>query len=527
MRHCLLLRVLPLAALFAPHGISAASCDSLAGTKIPDTKIVETREITPSPAFTAENPIFGGTTVEHPFCRVIGTIAPAIKFEVWLPIALNWNGKLQGVGNGGVAGAINYPGMAAALERGYATVSSDLGHEGGFIDFRFAMGHPGLVADWGHRATHEMTLAAKSIAETFYGRPPVHSYFTGCSGGGRQGLMEAQRYPEDYDGIVAGDPTSDFTRLTLGGRLWEAIATLKDPAAYIPASKIPAIAAAVDAICDAQDGVKDGIINDPRQCRFDPATIQCKGPDSDECLTAPQVSALKTIYAGAVNAKGERIFPGYVPGGELGPGGLARYLSGSAPKQGGQFLYADGFARYMVKEDAKFDPLTFDFDTDMPRAVAKLSKAIDATDPNLAAFKAHGGKLIQYHGWSDPGVSPLSSIAYYESVVRSFDPGHVGGLQIGGATAQAWRETSDFYRLFMVPGMQHCVGGPGPDHFDALAALEDWVERKTPPEKIVASHRTNGATDRTRPLCYYPNAAWWNGQGSTDEAQNFACVNGR
>jgi len=519
----LLFLALPgLAVLIHASSGLAASCESLSALKLPDTAIREAREIIPAPSFTAGNPVFGPATVKTAFCRVTGTIAPAIRFEVWLPIAPAWNGKLQGVGNGGVAGAINYPAMATALERGYAAVSSDLGHEGGFIDFSFAMGHPGLVADWGYRATHAMTDKAKAVIETFYGRAPSHSYFTGCSGGGRQGLMEAQRYPDDYDGIVAGDPTSDFTRLTLGGRLWAAIATLKDPASYIPAAKIPALAAAVNKACDAQDGVEDGIVSDPRQCRFDPATIQCKGADDSSCLTGPQVTAVRRIYAGAINTKGERIFPGYMPGGELGPGGWASYLSGAAPRQGGQFQYADGFVRYMVFEDPKHDALTFDFDRDLPRAVAKLSKVIDATDPDLAAFKARGGKLIQYHGWSDPGVSPLSSVNYYESVVRTAEPPHPGRPSF-----RAWRETWDFYRLFMVPGMQHCTGGPGPDHFDALAALEDWVERKTPPETILAAHLTDGVADRTRPLCYFPNAAWWTGQGSTDRAENFACVNGR
>jgi feruloyl esterase len=318
--------------------------------------------------------------------------------------------------------------------------------------------------------------------------------------------MEAQRYPGDYDGIVAGDPTADFTRLTLGGRLWEAIQTLKDPTHYIPASKIPAIAAATVAACDGLDGVKDGIIDDPRHCRFDPATIQCKpGADSDNCLTQGQVAAVNAIYAGSTNAKGERIFPGYLPGGELGPGGWATYVSGTAPGKASQLLYASGFVRGMVKEDPNYDPLSFDFDKDMPAAIAKLSHIIDATSPDLAAFKARGGRLIQYHGWSDPGVSPRFSTEYYARVTQKMgDP-------------------SDFYRLFMVPGMQHCVGGPGPDRFDALAALEQWVEHGKPPAGIVAAHMTNGVADRTRPLCPYPEVAHWDGSGDTDKAESFTC----
>jgi feruloyl esterase len=256
---------------------NAASCENLATLKLPQTTIDSAAATAP---FNATDPMFGPFAVKNSFCRVAGTIAPAIKFEVWLPEARAWNGKLQGVGNGGVAGSIAEGGLAQALARGYAGVSSDLGHEGGAIDFRFAVGHPEQVADWGYRATHEMTVAAKAIVAAFYGRAPARAYFTGCSGGGRQGLMEAQRFPGDYDGIVAGDPTADFVRLTLGGRLWEAIQTLKNPARYIPASKIPAIAKATAAAC--ADGA--GVIDDPRRCAFDPAAIQCKAGDADNCL---------------------------------------------------------------------------------------------------------------------------------------------------------------------------------------------------------------------------------------------------
>jgi feruloyl esterase len=487
--------------LAAPAG--AATCEDLASVKIPAVTIQSAAAAAP---FAATDPMFGPFAVKAGFCRVSGTIAPAIRFEVWLPEPSAWNGKLQGVGNGGVAGSIAEASLAQALARGYAAVSSDLGHRGGAIDFSFAVGHPELVVDWGYRATHEMTVAARAITAAFYGKPPVRTYFTGCSGGGRQGLMEAQRYPADYDGIVAGDPTADFTRLTLGGRLWEAIQTLKDPARYIPASKIPAIAAATLNACDAIDGIADGVIDDPRRCHFDPASIQCDAEDNDDCLTAPQVAALEAIYAGARNSKGERIFPGYQPGGELSPMGWASYVSGDAPGHASQALYGGNFVRFMVMEKADYDPLTFDYDVDLPRAVAKLSATIDATDPNLAPFAAHGGKLIQYHGWSDPGVAPESSVDYYERVTKALG-----------------KPPIDFYRLFMVPGMQHCIGGPGPDHFDALTALERWVEQGEAPERIVAAHMTGGRIDRTRPLCPYPQVARWTGTGGLDDAANFTC----
>ncbi len=482
----------------------AGTCESLTGLKLASNKVSSATESAP---ISATDPMFGRFFVKDSFCRVSGTIAPAIRFEVWLPAPQSWNGKLQGVGNGGVAGSIAEGSLATAMARGYAAVSSNLGHDGGPIDFSFAIGHPALVKDWGYRATHEMTVTAKAIITAYYGKPPARSYFTGCSGGGRQGLMEAQRYPADYDGIIAGDPTADFVRLTLGGRLWEAIQTLKDPSRYIPQSKIPVIAAATTTACDEADGLKDGIIADPRQCHFDPATIQCKADDGSDCLTEGQVAALKAIYAGSTDSKGRQIFPGYMPGGELGPMGWATYVAGTAPGKASQRLYGGNFARDMVKGDPTFDPLNFDFDKDMPVAIAKLSKDIDATDPNLMAFKLRGGRLIQYHGWSDPGVSPLSSVNYYEAVTKKLgDP-------------------ASFYRLFMVPGMQHCVGGPGPDHFDALAALEAWVEHGKAPTEIVATHLTNsGAPDRTRPLCPYPQVAKWSGKGSTDDAANFSCA---
>ncbi len=504
MRHlCNLLAALG-AAVVAGGTAKAESCETLAALSLPAVHIESAVKSGP---VSSTDPMFGPFAVRSDFCRVSGTIAPAIKFQVWLPLESAWNGKLQGVGNGGVAGSIAEGSLATALARGYAAVSSNLGHDGNAIDFTFAVGHPELVADWGYRATHEMTVAAKAIVAAYYGKPARLSYFTGCSGGGRQGLMEAQRYPADYDGIVAGDPTADFTRLTLAGRLWEAIATLRDPAHYIPAAKIPVIAAATVAACDALDGVKDGIIDDPRKCRFDPATIQCKAGDGADCLTAPQVDALKTIYAGAVDSKGKRIFPGYMPGGELGPMGWATYVSGAATKKASQFLYGDAFARAMVMENLNYDSLTFDYDRNMPAAIAKLSKTIDATNPDLTAFRARNGRMIQYHGWSDPGVAPMSSVDYYAAVAK----------RLGG-------DPSGFYRLFMVPGMQHCVGGPGPDHFDAVAALEQWVEQGKAPDRIVAAHLTDGAADRTRPLCPYPQAARWTGKGSSDSADNFVCT---
>jgi feruloyl esterase len=445
-------------------------------------------------------------------------VAPAIKFEVWMPTT-NWNGKFQGVGNGGFAGVISYGAMRTALTRGYATASTDTGHVGdpavdsiggGLLDTRWASGHPELVIDWGHRGIHEMTVKAKAIIQGFYGSGPRFSYFTGCSGGGRQGVMEAQRYPGDYDGIVAGDPTIFFTHLVAGGRLWVSLATLKDPdlASFIPASKVQLIADAVNARCDALDGVRDGIVDDPRRCDFNPERLQCQSGDAANCLTAPQVEAVKKIYAGARNSAGEQIYPGYLPGGELGPGGWTAYIATAVPFTGTQFIYAQAFFKYMVFENPAWDFRTFNYDTDVPFMDAKLGDTIDGMNPDLRAFERLGAKMIVYHGWNDPGVSPLNTVNYYESV---------------RATIGRKRNVNHFLRLFMVPGMQHCSGGPGPDSFDSLTALERWVEHGIAPKQIIASKLTSGVVTRTRPLCPYPQVARYKGKGSTDDAANFRC----
>ena len=503
--------------LFVHAGATAGTCESLVNFKgtVPGTTVSSAAlvargsKLVPIGAAPSNAPYLD--SVDVPFCRVVVVIPRAINVEVWLPLPDDWNGKFQGVGNGGVNGLIGYAALTAGVKRGYATVSSDLGHSSGSFDARWAADDPAAVVDWGHRATHEMTVAAKALVDAFYGKAPRLSYFTGCSGGGRQGLMEAQRYPHDYDGIVAGAPTSAFTRLVAGGRLWVTLAMLREPQGYIPPSKVPLIARAVIDACDANDGVRDGILNEPRSCKFEPETLLCAGEDATTCLTRAQAETLKKIYRGSSSSKGEPIFPGYLPGGEDGPRGWAATITGKAPFEATQFVYADSFFKYMVFNDPNWNFRTFDYDRDVAITDQKLAATINATNPDLSAFRSRGGKLIQYHGWSDPGVSPLSSTNYYEQVVAS-----TGSLE----------RTQGFYRLFMVPGMQHCANGPGPNEFDALGALERWVEGGIPPASILASHKARGVVDRTRPLCPYPAVARWSGSGSTDEAANFTCVAG-
>jgi feruloyl esterase len=433
---------------------------------------------------------------------------PAVRFEVWLP-AERWTGRFEVVGNGGMAGTIAYGAMLVALGRGNAVASTDTGHvatPGQGFDSSWSIGQPGLVEDFGHRALHVTTVHGKQIVAAFYGRPQEHSYYVGCSKGGGQGLMEAQRYPADFDGIVAGDPAYNWTSLYTGAHLYYAQATLKDPESYIPPAKVKLLADAVNRACDANDGFTDGVLDDPMSCHVDPGVLACReGEDPVNCFTAKQVEAVRKIWSGMKDDDGKLIFPGLLPGGEAGSGGWSAWVTGSSPYQATHWKAADGFFRFMVMNDPKYDSLSFDYDRDKA-ALEKLAPALDAVDPDLRSFAHHGGKLLLYHGLSDPDISPVNTINYYH--------------QIEGVSGAKTRE---FARLFLVPGMQHCGGGPGPDTFDALSALERWVETGDAPQSIVASHKSQGHVDRTRPLCPYPQVAVYTGKGSTTEAASFTC----
>ena len=479
---------------------SLASCESLQALSLPDTTIVSAA-LVPAGPFQPPTTLGPGAAPKPltvpAACRVVGRVTPAINFEVWMPVA-DWNGKFQAVGGGGFAGVISYGAIATALARGYATASTDTGHAtpGG----SWALGHPELVTDFAFRAIHEMTVKAKAIISAFYGNGPRLSYFAGCSTGGRQGLMEAQRFPNDYDGIVAGAPANFWTHLD-AGLLWRGAATLKDPAAHLSTGKLAVLNKAALAACDARDGAADGLIENPQACHFDPGTLLCPGAESEACLTAPQLEAARKIYGPALNPRTKQeLFPGMPPGSEQ------TWTAASGGPQ--PFQIPVETQKYLVKGDANWDWKTFDFDTDVAATDAKLAALMNATDPNLAAFKSRGGKLIMYHGWNDQLIQAGNSINYYSSVSKTM------GV----------KETDDFLRLFMAPGMLHCAGGPGPNTFDSVGALEQWVEKGTKPATLVASHTTGGAVDRTRPLCPYPQVAVYKGSGSLDEAANFACV---
>jgi feruloyl esterase len=433
---------------------------------------------------------------EH--CRITAVLTPSsdsrIAMEVLLP-SQEWNGKFQAVGNGGWAGTISYPAMASALAEGYATASNDTGHVGG--NALFAIGHPEKLVDFAYRAMHEMTVQAKAMVKTYYGSPAKLSYYNGCSTGGRQGLMAAQKYPEDFDAIVAGAPANNQTRM----HTWDlsvSAPVLKDPAGAMPALKLGVLNRAVLKACDGADGVKDGFLNDPRACKFDPSVLQCKGADGDDCLTAAQVATAKRMYAPVKTASGDVIFPGKEPGGENGWGLMISNATAAPPISAGSFQVA--------YQNASWDAKTFDVDRDLKTVDAKVGDIVNAVNPDLKAFKARGGKLLMYHGWNDPAISPGNAIDYYTSVQKK-----MGGKQ------------DDFIRLFMVPGMGHCSGGEGPSQINWMAALERWREGNTAPDRINASRLAGNRVDMTRPLCPYPQVAVYKGVGSTNDAENFAC----
>lgn len=501
----------------------AASCESLATLALPNATIAVAQPV--SGSFTPPEPNAKPIPNLPAFCRVSGVIKPSsdsdIKFEVWMP-ASGWNGKYQGMGNGGFAGSISWAPMVAAVAGGYAASSTDTGHEGSAIVASWGLDHPEKITDFGYRAIHETAEKSKLIIKAFYGNNPKHSYFSSCSNGGRQAMMEAQRYPADYDGIIAGAPALSFTHTAVA--FVSNLQAMDDPASYIPAKKMAAVEAAVLAACDAQDGVKDGVIDDPTQCHFDPAKILCSGAESDSCLTQPQVTALKKIYAGPANSKGEKIIAGFEPGGESGMAGWPLWITGSGPGKSLEFSFGTQFFGNMVFDKANWDYHTFQIDRDTKAADDRQAKNLNATDTDLKRFKDRGGKLILYHGWSDAALPPVNTIEYYKSV----------GAKMGAKNAEA------FVRLFMVPGMQHCAGGPGPSSFgqlgaaegdaqhDIARALEHWVEDGVAPSQIIATkfkspmNPASGVV-RTRPLCAYPQVARWNGSGSTDDAANFTC----
>jgi feruloyl esterase len=482
----------------APAESPGGSCAGLTRLRIPGVSIVRAADM-PAGLF---SPPGGRPLTVDTFCRVEAVATPSpdssMRVEVWVPAGEKWNGKLLGSGNGGFSGAFAYAPMAAGLARGYAAVSTDTGHTGDQVDF--AIDHPEKLVDWAYRSVHVMTDIAKLVIRARHGRFPAHAYFDGCSTGGQQALSEAQRFPADYDGIVAGDPGQNRARLILGFLWsWNAMHTT-DGRPVLPAAKLPLLTEAAVKACDARDGLTDGLISAPTACAFDPSTLRCRGNETDRCLTDAQVAAVTKVYEGARNPRtGEQIFPGWARGSERGWGS---YIINPAEPVRLGILRSPMFA------DPAWDPRSFDWDSDV-RFVDTTIPFLSATSSDLHAFKASGGKLVMYTGLADPVVPPRDTERYYEAVTAA----------MGGTAA-----TQEFFRFFPVPGMGHCSGGPGPSTFDALGALEAWVERGRAPDRIIASHVTDGKPDATRPLCPYPLVSRYTGRGSATDAGNFTCA---
>ncbi len=448
-------------------------------------------------------------TPEH--CRVTGQVLPQVRFEVSLPAS--WNRKMIMFGNGGFAGSIpgRSPRRDSVLRQGFAVTATDTGHDGAIEPLAsFAVDRQKLL-DYAYRAVHVTALTAKRIAQAYYLDPLERSYFDGCSTGGRQGLMSAQRFPDDFDGIVVGAPVLNFTG-TMISAAWNGKALLAGP---IPTGKLKLLSEKVMAKCDGQDGLTDGLIDDPRRCAFQPArdlpacAADADGPD---CFTVAQIKALEKIYGGVVR-HGKQFFPGQPVGAEIlapGPKGARSGWDGwivrdNAPTTA--VMFSESFLRYMAfgRPDPSYDWRQLNFETD-PDRMEWIHGVLDATDPNLSRFRARGSKILMYFGWADPALNPLMGIGYYQDVVERMGP-----------------STTDFFRLFMVPGMFHCGGGVGPSNFDALSPLVQWVEKGVAPESIVGSRMVDGKAVRTRPLCPYPQVAKHQG-GSMDDATSFACV---
>jgi hypothetical protein len=508
-----------------------APCEKLRDLQLPDTSILSVESVAAGPF--ALPPGMPAASVDLPaFCRVRGEIRPTsdshINFEVWMPAA-QWNGKFEQLGNGGLAGTINVFSLAADMKKGYATAGTDDGHQGVPVDASWALGHPERVKDFGYRAVHETSARAKKIIEAFYQKAPGYSYFNGCSEGGREALMEAQRYPQDFNGILAGAPAHKWTDL-MASFAWNAQA-LNSSASFIPEAKRRAIREAALAACGTQDGVKDTFIKDPLRCHFDPSILACKGTESDSCLTAEQVEVLKKIYTGPRNSRtGQQISPGYEPGTEDTAGipgiSFASYVFGAAPGASLDAIFSSAFYGGFVFENPAWKFTDLNFDKDISKTEERVGSVLNATNPDLSAFRAHGGKLLHYHGWNDGSPSPHHSVDYYESVTA----------KMGSLT-----KTEDFYRLFMVPGMMHCGSGPGPNLFgnmldfgaandvdrNIFTALERWTEQGIAPAKIVATKYQDDnpakGVEMTRPLCPYPQIAKWTGKGPTSEAENWSC----
>jgi feruloyl esterase len=507
--------------------VAQQSCDSLKSIKVPNITITSVEAGGAGYQLKAEGGMMGmggmgGTRISTPFCRVQAFSAPSkdshIGIEVWLPDVANWNGKFLAAGNPGFIGSLSSGGLAQTMQRGYVSAGTDTGHVDSDMNsgFQWAIGHPEKWADWGYRAVHEMAVLTKALAKAYYGKPIKYSYWNSCHNGGNQGLNEAQRYPEDFDGIVANDPAFYISHLQAGS-LYVSWVNLKDGPkvpGYITPAKIEVLHKAAMAACDEMDGLKDGLIGDPTKCKFDPADIQCKGADAENCLTAAQVDTARKIYEGAKFKDGTPIYSGFERGSELNWNFMIE--DGRGP-----FSVNINYFKGMVFENKDWDFHAFDVDKDTRLAIQKTGKYVDGSNPDLKPFKKAGGKIIMVSSWNSLALPNRSYVEYYQNVEKA-----VGGRQ----------QTQDFARMFAIPGGSGCVGfgGTGED-FNAFDALQKWVEEKKAPDKIIVQYREAGSrgaggmggggkVTRTRPVCPYPQVAKYKGSGDIDDAANFTCA---
>ena len=509
----LYLTSLSVVALASRAAIAAGTpCESLASIEIPFATITTAQSV-PAGTFTPPT----GTPINGlpAFCRVALTVTPTsdshINLEVWMPATSGWNGRYLGTGGGGYTGAINYGSLAGGVEGGYAVANTDMGTiPATVLDGTALVGHPERWLDFGSRSTHEMTVAAKTLLQAYYGQPANYAYFSGCSTGGHQALEEAQIFPDDYDGILGGAPGHNRTHLHTAF-VWDYAVPHKTAGAFIPPSKLALLNTAVLAACVGKDGglTTDGFLTDPRDCNFDPAALQCASGDAPDCLTAQQVDTAKKFYDGPRNSRtNARIYPGWPLGSELGWAFLedpALFGLPAAPAFEGITTWALGLS---------YNPLTLDFDTSMAKVDSVLAPTVNFMSTDLSRYRDGGGKLILYQGFADFIVSPLDTINYYHRIMTERN------LTLA--------QEQSFVRLFMAPGMGHCGGGAGPNSFDALTPLVRWVEQGVAPNQIVATKYVNDdptqGVKMTRPLCAYPQEARFSGLGDPNSAQNYACT---
>jgi feruloyl esterase len=480
--------------------LQAAPCENLKSLAIPRATITAA-ELAPAGPFVrpggpgpgAPGPKSAGSLPAH--CRVTMVLQPTsdsnINVELWMP-AENWNGKFLAIGNGGWAGSIQgYGDMQEGLRRGYATAATDNGHSAADgPNGMFALGHPEKVVDFAYRAVHDMAVKSKRVIAAYYAQPLQYSYFKGCSTGGRQAVMSAQRYPGDFDGIIGGALANRHIHMHTSA-VASSIHLSRNPNQAIPEAKAKFVNKAVMEKCDT---LKEGFLNNPRQCALDFSSLLCKGADSDSCITEGQLRTIEEFYGGLKNSKGELIFSGQSLGNSL----PAMPSTNQTPN-----AFVWDTVRILGFQNADYDWHSFDLDRDMPRIDASAG-FVDAVDPDLRGFEGHGGKLLLYAGWNDTAIPPENTIYYYENVLKE-----MGSKQ------------DDWMRLFMVPGMGHCSGGSGPHSFDTLSALEKWREEGIAPDQIMGSNPQSGLK---RPLCPFPQYAAYSGTGSLADSANWKCT---